>query len=43
MRGVIAVVAVLVCCMADPLAPTNYFVQTLSPPAQADQVQFENR
>jgi hypothetical protein len=37
MRGVIAVVAITICCLADPLAPVNYFVQTVSPPAQADQ------
>ena len=34
MRGLIAVVAVLVCCMADPLAPlTN--LQSGVPPQQA--------
>ena len=33
MRGLIAVVAVLICCMADPLAPWSR-LQTVNPPQQ---------
>ena len=31
MRGVIAVVAVLICCMADPLAPLTNLTSVYAP------------
>ena len=43
MKGLLAACSVLVLLMGDPITTAQNFVQTVSQPAQADQVQSENR